>query len=413
MFGYLAVSLPPMLLAADLFTAVARGWRIGSRLDTALLWLSVGWLVAMTALSAVPLGRRWYARWCGQLILLSGSLGVAWLAVELMLGPVLAVVLEPFHCRRPGLDFVYRPTPGVMRDVSSEAHVHFNTWGVRGDDPPPRADAARILCVGGSTTLCTYLDNAKTWPHLLGQDLSADAAPKKTWVGNVGMASFTSADHLQFIEQSPLVDEMDCLIVQVGVNDFMSCIAGPRPEPLWARSRVRKLLRSLANQYAESSIEIEDTAGQVYQRRRALRAAAAIDRDPPDLGQGLREYADDIRAIVDACRSRGVRVVFTTQPVLWKADLDSENERLLWFGQLPDGRYLSVDQLRGGMDRYNETLAQICRECGVELVDLRQLNGDPAIFYDDCHFTETGARQVAAVVAHHFLEHPLQGSADR
>ncbi len=400
-----------MLLFGDLAIALARGWRIASRLDTAMLWLSAGWLLAMTVLLAVPAGRRWYGRWRGQLILLSGSLCLAWLAAELLLGPVLAAVVEPFHCRRPGLEFVYRPRPGIMRDVSPEAHVHFNAWGVRGDDPPPRAGVSRILCVGGSTTGCTYLDNSKTWPHLLGQDLEAAEPDRGCWVGNIGLPSFRSIEHLQFIEQSPRVDEMDCLIVQAGVNDFMSYISGPRPVPLWTLSRVRKLVRSLMNQYVESSIEIEDTAGQVYQRRRAIRSAAAIDHNSPDLERGLREYADNIRAIIDACRRRKVRIVFTTQPVFWKADLDRENEALLWFGQLHDGRYLSVDQLRAGMDRYNETLSLVCREHGVELIDLSQLNGDPAIFYDDCHFTETGARQVAAIVARHFMEHPLQQAA--
>jgi hypothetical protein len=97
--------------------------------------------------------------------------------------------------------------------------------------------------------------------------------------------------------------------------------------------------------------------------------------------------------------------------VFWKADLDRENEALLWFGQMEDGRYLSVDQLRTGMDRYNETLSRVCREQGVELIDLSRLNGDPAIFYDDCHFTETGAREVAAMVARHFMEHPVQQAA--
>jgi lysophospholipase L1-like esterase len=37
------------------------------------------------------------------------------------------------------------------------------------------------------------------------------------------------------------------------------------------------------------------------------------------------------------------------------------------------------------------------------LVDLDHLNSDPALFYDDCHFNEAGARAVAEAVAETLL----------
>ena len=46
------------------------------------------------------------------------------------------------------------------------------------------------------------------------------------------------------------------------------------------------------------------------------------------------------------CRELRVRPFFTTQPVLWKADLSPELQRDLWFGGMRDGRFLAVGNLR-------------------------------------------------------------------
>jgi hypothetical protein len=400
--AYAAIALAPALLLCDTTVSTLGGWDMESRLDRVAVGGFVIWLAAATALLAWPAGRRFYDRRLAQLLALAISVCGTWLVAELLLGPLLARVADPFHLRRPGLEFTYRPRPGIMRDVGTLAHVRFNAWGVRGTDPPPRAAAYRVLCLGGSSTACTYLDDAKTWPHLLETDLDDADRSRAYWVGNAGLPGFRAADHRQFVAESPLVDEIDCLVVQTGINDFMACLAGPRPRaPLWTSSRVWQLAGALARRYVQSGTLVEDAAGTVYERRRAVRAAAEIVDAPPSLDECLDEFAKQVRGIIDACRARGVRVVFTTQATLWREDLDTENAQLLWFGQMRDGRFLSVGQLRRGIDRYNAALKAVCRERGVELVDLGQLDGDPAMFYDDCHFAETGARHAAQIVAAH------------
>jgi len=51
------------------------------------------------------------------------------------------------------------------------------------------------------------------------------------------------------------------------------------------------------------------------------------------------------------------------------------------------------------MERYNAVLQSVCREWDVAWIDLRSLQGREELFYDDCHFNEAGAREVAAIVA--------------
>lgn len=405
----LLVTLPALFVVADTAIAYVGGWRFSSRFDS-LGALSAGiWLGIVIVACIIPASRRWLSGRIPQLAALSISVMAMWLVAELMLGPLLNRLDNPYLWQ-PGVTRIYHPLPGVMRDVSPESHVRTNVWGIRGSDPPPRDKAYRILCLGGSSTACTYLDDTKTWPAILESHLQASsdgASGPSVWVGNAGMPSLRSAENLQFVEQSPLVDQIDCVVLQTGINDLTSCLAGPRPTPpRWIDSRVWRLTHLVVRSRIDSGTLVEDAAGDVYRRRRAVRNAAAISDEQPQIDACLAVFEKNLRDIIAACRRRDVRVVFTTQPVLWRADLDAENDSLLWFGQLAEGRYLSAGQLRAAMDRYNDVVRQVCQTEGVGLVDLDQLSGDPAVFYDDCHFTETGARRVAKLVADWLIANP-------
>ena len=412
---WLALALPAALVVTDTWLAIAQGWWFESRLDQLAALAAGVWLVVVSAALLIPAGRSLLTRNAAQLIALVVSLSLAWLVAELLIGPLLGRIGDPFHGWRPNTKMVNHPTVGVMRDVAPEATVTFNSWGVRGDEPPPREQTYRVLCVGASSTACTYLDDASAWPRATQtalNELPSEGASKSYWVGNARVPGFRSDEHRKFVETSHLVNDVDGLVIQMGVNDFMSCLLGPQPKPpVWTHSRVWQLVRKLTRGLLDSGTMVEDAAGEVYNRRRAARQAADAAKDLPPLDDCLGHFADNLRAMIAAATRRGVRLIFTTQPVLWRADLSDVDQRLLWFGRMVDGRFLSVDQLRDGMDRYNQTLREVCGKEGVELVDLDDLNGDPAVFYDDCHFTDTGSARVAQRVARWLAEHePLPGA---
>ena len=53
------------------------------------------------------------------------------------------------------------------------------------------------------------------------------------------------------------------------------------------------------------------------------------------------------------------------------------------------------------MDAYDEALMTVCTEMNVACADLSSMNGSPEYFYDDCHFTEAGAAEVARLLEAH------------
>jgi len=152
---------------------------------------------------------------------------------------------------------------------------------------------------------------------------------------------------------------------------------------------------------------VQDSVGQNYVRWREHRAAAPRIRDTlPDLTTALAEYADNLRTIVELAAARSIRTVLVTQPSMFRPDLSPEVEGLLWAGgvgeyqQESGSEYYSVGALARGMAAYNRVLLEICEQHGAECVDLAsQLTRDTSTMYDDMHFNENGARQVARIVA--------------
>ena len=99
-----------------------------------------------------------------------------------------------------------------------------------------------------------------------------------------------------------------------------------------------------------------------------------------------------------------------------------------WLFATPGGRMTRVelDPRVGGkftiVERRDDVLAghfgtfvEIDRPRKLVFDFTTELNGDPTAFYDDCHFTETGARQVseivAAAIAKPLEEPPSEGSS--
>ena len=152
--------------------------------------------------------------------------------------------------------------------------------------------------------------------------------------------------------------------------------------------------------------DVQDSAGSFYVRARRLRQRAlAIRAAPPDLDTALIEYAENLRFIIADDQRRDTDVVLMTQPSLYGPDLPPTLRELLWFGRVAGNEYYSVDALATALGRYNETLLAVCATARIDCIDLdAKLPKDTTVFYDDVHFNEAGARQVAMTVVAHLLD---------
>ena len=94
-----------------------------------------------------------------------------------------------------------------------------------------------------------------------------------------------------------------------------------------------------------------------------------VDQLPP-LGSGLSEYERNVQLIVEEAHRRTLRIVFLTQPTMWKPDMLNYERNLLWMGWRPDDRFYSTGALTKAMDSYNKRLLATCNRLNLECVDL-------------------------------------------
>jgi len=411
LLGAAALAALPALVLADCAVLAARGWRPLGTGDRLALGAVAAALVAPFALLALrPLRRLLGTRW-RQLALLCAGLLLSFGLAELGLA---RLIPEPgFHLRPAGMRRVHRTDPAVMPGIAGDSRYTVDALGVRGPELPAERSIPRLLCIGGSTTECLYLDDDETWPHMLGERLKAEAP---VWVGAIGLAGFSSVHHLKFLEESALVRDgtFDTVVVLVGVNDLWKVYLGVTEEqqlagdlkPLWARSRLAGVLHGWLDRWrAERSAGLEHWAYHVPQLRRERAAGAKLDQGP-DLAPWLDQYQARLERIAAVCRERGLKLVFVSQPVQWAADLPPEIEARFWFGWVEGGGYVTARVLRAGMDAFNQRLAQVAARLDLPLIDLSPMSGDARFFFDDCHFSEAGAREAAARIADRLLEHP-------
>jgi len=347
------------------------------------------------------------------------------------------------YCVWPqSLKYTFEPDPEIMLGITGESNFTTNKRGIRGRESSWR-DKFRILTVGGSTTECLYLDDTETWPALLETTLNA-GLKKRVWVGNVGKSGYNTRNHvLEVRSLLPQMPDLDALILMVGINDMslrlsrdvgwlytpldswlykgiekMTFDVFPAPEPpIYRFPETRRRIDILKQRWRdeappETQKEMgEDKTGSVFQVWRQNRQTSPNRRNRvPDLREALTEYRENLTEIVDVAQRHGVRLVFVTQPTIWRADLPQEVRSRLWLGgvgyfqEMPGLPYYTVEVLAEVVSKYNGALKDLAEERGVECMDLAAVvPKDTTVFYDDCHFNEGGARIVATALAEYLM----------
>ena len=354
-----------------------------------------------------------------------------------------------FYLWPPNFRLSMQPDPDVLPGVQGESRFIVNSQGIRGPEMGPRRqDEYRILAIGGSTTESFYLDQSEAWPHLLGETLGSTADGRSVWVGNIGRSGHVTQQHILAMLYALPQYDVDALVFLIGANDLYGrlyqdtdydpyffdkeanrlalfprtfSVILPQDDPAWEwyrRTRMWDLARTakrtlLAKKAARGFGFTQDETGKIFRHLREHRRSGSIVEGLPDLASALDEYERNITRLVEIGRKRGLRMVFLTQPTLYRAGLTTAETDLLWAGGIgnfvmePGHAYYSAEAMAAGMDAYNRRLLEVCGRLALECMDLaRAVPKNADMFLDDAHFTEAGARRVAEVVAGYFRERP-------
>jgi lysophospholipase L1-like esterase len=249
-----------------------------------------------------------------------------------------------------------------MPGIEGESRYITNSQGLRGDEFSD-SQQYRILTIGGSTTICTYLDESEAWPHLLQEKLNS-LKSCSVWVGNAGKSAANTRHHLMLMKYLlPQFPKIDALIILVGANDlshrlgsdtdynpnflnqadaegkqillsFDTTPYGFSLSPRWSSIKSTALggLARQAKHLYSSQISgvVEDEAGKSYIKWRENRKnASEILETLPDLNPALEEYGRNLNTLINLAQANGVRLIFMTQPTMWRKDLTPQEKELL------------------------------------------------------------------------------------
>ena len=350
----------------------------------------------------------------------------ALVAIEIILSVVTTLQFKDrYYPWPPYLSKVVTPLEEVLPGVDGQKRFYINSMGMRGDELSDHYQY-KILAIGGSTTEEGALDESETWTKLLQNSLG-DKSDIKVWVGNAGRRASNLRQNILHMKYFvPQLGKLDGMILLGGANDLMMSLEPSYKQKLtdlsvdatsseldlafFIHPYIKQGIKDTATWNLLKKVKvtvfgrkkIDDNEGSIQVQWRKMRQDAVEELTSlPDLESGLAEFEHNLNLIVDMARQKNMRVILLTQPSLWKADMPDEEKKLLWFGCVEkDGwRCFSPGVLAEGMDLFNKRMLYVCFRKEVECIDLAsKLPKDTTIFYDDVHFNENGAREVAKVV---------------
>lgn len=319
--------------------------------------------------------------------------------------------------------FAYAPAPrtiefdpGTLPDVTPGVRsLQINRYGFL----YPEADRARreptevrIAAIGGSTVECAALPDDKRWPAVLAELLQKELPGRRVTVLNLGLSAMDTRTHLATMCQHVPSLDVDMVVFMLGAND-LSRVAQPEfsllssvdfYEPATPGKALRELLRQTQiGRHLDAWKERRAPAARStpYYEKQAKHRAALPELDRAlQLGEpALAGYATSIVTLAGICRELGITPVFTTQPTMLTRTPTPAEEATLWGFDFDDHRVpaaVFVDLLAA----LNQRLLATCADRGYAAVDLAaRIPKGLGCFYDQVHFTETGAQKVAAELA--------------
>lgn len=398
-----------LAVAKWLFLALVAGIGVASAAGENALH----WIVAAVAVYALPvlmqLPRRPTLRVWG-----------IWLAVFLALHFAVSVYLaNSWTPRLPPLlerRFVFEGdvVPGFhgVQVITTDAMGYRTTVPVRYHEKPPQT--LRVFAIGGSTTEQILVDDRKTWPHLLQEELGA-VLPYRVEVINTGVSGLRAQHHLNTLRQIARFSP-DVVLIMVGANDwnlhirkggrytaydFFDFLQAAR----FTRSLmgtvavgfVTKAMAGLAGDSGGKDPAVQIDRGEWLSRQndslnRPVKRALAIDR----VADG---YAKQLDAIAAECRSQRLVCVFVTQANAYREGADAEIRKRFWMTPPYEPYTLSFEDMQRIAEVYNRRLTAAAPQ-GTSVCDIvAAIPPSIEYFYDELHFNEEGSRRVAKLLA--------------
>lgn len=346
---------------------------------------------------------------------------------------------DELYVWQPHLQHTFHPDSNIFYGIKEETNFSINEQGFRGSGFENNS-GDKYLCIGGSTTECLYLSDNDTWCSQLELYLNRKLPTANYQLGSIGKSGCTTREnYLHLKHYVPQLEEIKGVVMMVGLNDMMKrlsrdslfendfhftasvedsmvkeiFISDKKQSNWWRNLRVFKLAQQALHRTQKVKWQnVQDDTGVTLQQWRANRKqATSIIDSLPDLSSALDEFERNLQLIFAETQKQKINLTLINQAVLYKDSMSVFENNLLWMGgvgnfqQEINHAYYSASALNKAASLYNERMKNFCSAYPqIKFIDLvAQLPKDTSVFYDDCHFNESGARKVAAILAPSFI----------
>lgn len=313
--------------------------------------------------------------------------------------------------------------PNPVYDATPNRH---NALGFRGDEitVPKPDNVFRIVCIGGSTTYGTSVDNyINSYPYKLQEELHS-LGYEHVEVVNAGAGNYTTLESLINFQTRVLPIEPDMIIIYHGINDIHQRIVHP-PEAFKGDYSGSRSLR-VDNLQWPHPIEYSTVA-------RFLLIRAGILQSMNDLDFTLIELPDTsyFRKFLNQ-KERGVYpqdiftevsvadMLATNPPIYFEENIRSMltiaqandiQPMLMTFAYsslFEDEVMVSAEEYTTALDEHNAVITSIAQDMDIPLFDLYTAMPDERRYYDDGrHFTREGNEFRAELIADFIADNAL------
>jgi lysophospholipase L1-like esterase len=279
-----------------------------------------------------------------------------------------------FPFMQPDAVLFWSPRPGWSGEFLGQP-VTINRLGLRGPAPSAgRGRARRLACFGDSITFGYGVGDADTYAHHAGALLAARGVEAV----NAGVTGYTSHQALGLLRRIAPTLGIDVATFCIGWNDGTRRIVDDR-------EFARRLRLAMA---------VEGWADRLYLFRLMKKAylRTAVPEDVAQLRKprvGLDAYRENLEAIVEECRRRGIRPVFIALPARRRPGEPR--------GQTP----------------YLQAMTEVAARLRVPVLGVGPLGIETAPesneehFIDALHFSPSGHRIMAGEIARQLVEREL------
>ncbi|HYF30583.1 MAG TPA: SGNH/GDSL hydrolase family protein [Chitinophagaceae bacterium] len=285
--------------------------------------------------------------------------------------------------------------------------VKKNSLGFRGPEPPANFNEhLTIVTVGGSTTECLFVPEAKTWPALLAQQLQSSF--NNTWVNNAGLNGHSTYGHIKLMEEYIQQLQPDCCLFLVGCNDVDrpdltpsdSTIDNNHQKWILKLANNSRLANVLLNFYRHNLASKRELTNNIHFSLRGKQPRVLSDsvilQQAAQRKALVQQYGARLKRLIDICRRSTIEPVFITQPCLLgdtTDDLTGIDMGSFPFNQGNGKLAWTILQL------YNEETKKICQQNNVMVIDLAaQVPKSTRYFYDVYHFNNEGCQKISTLL---------------